>query len=143
MNPFGITERKCRKSDYPFMENLIESTIKKYVEKYYPFDREHIRTTFARDMKYITILMKGGKRIGLYEVKPKGKTLDLGRLFLIPAYQGKGIGTWYLKHFETLGYKKLELRVWANNPARFLYRRLGYKTIKKKEHRFHMEKILK
>lgn len=144
MNPFGITERKYRKSDYQFVIGLIEKTIRKYLEKYYTWDAERIRKSVTGEHeKHTTILMMGNKRIGFYEARPEGKTLDITRIFLIPACQGKGIGTWYLKHFETLGYKKIELRVWANNPARFLYRKLGFKTVKKKDHKFHMEKIIR
>lgn len=143
-NPFGITERKYKKSDYQFVIKLIEKTIRKYLEKYYPWDLKRLkRSVTGEHEKYTKILMIGKKRIGFYEARQEGKTLDITRLFLIPAYQHKGIGTWYLKHFQSLGYRKITLRVWANNPARFLYRKLGFKTVKKKDHKFHMEKILK
>ena len=45
--------------------------------------------------------------------------------------------------FENIGYSKLRLRVWENNPARIFYGKLGYIIINKKEHRLEMEKKLK
>lgn len=142
-NPFGIKERPCRESDFKFFANLIEKTLRKYVEVYFPFNREHIKEGFYKGFKEVVVLMKGKRRVGIYQLKKHGKnTLEITRIFFIPSYHRKGIGTWYMKHFETLGYKKLILQVWDNNPARFLYKKLGYKTVKKKNHKIHMEKVL-
>jgi ribosomal protein S18 acetylase RimI-like enzyme len=88
------------------------------------------------------MLVKGKKRIGFYQLTPNGKTLEITRIFLTPSYQGKGIGTWYMRYFETLGYNHLFLEVWDNNPACLFYKKLGYKKIKNKNHKILMEKRL-
>jgi GNAT superfamily N-acetyltransferase len=143
-NPFGITKRHCKVSDFKFFANLIEKTLRKYIEAYFPFDKNHVKQGFYEGFKKIIILMKGKRRIGLYQItEHNSNTLEITRIFLIPSYQKKGIGTWHMKHFETLGYNKIILEVWDNNPAQFLYKKLGYKTVKKKNHKIHMEKILK
>jgi ribosomal protein S18 acetylase RimI-like enzyme len=139
-----ITERPCRESDFRFFAGLVEKTLKKYVEVYFPFDRSHVKKGFYKGLKKIVVLMKGKRRIGIYQVEKKGKgTLEIVRIFLMPAYQGKGIGTHYMKRFEALGCKKIILEVWDNNPACLFYRKLGYKTVKKKGHKVHMEKVIK
>lgn len=142
-NPFGITERSCKKSDFEFFSNLIEKTLRKYVEAYLPFNKEHVKQGFYKGFEKIIILMKGKRRIGLYQLEEHDKnTLEITRIFLMPVYHGKGIGTWYMRYFETLGYKKIILEVWDNNPARYLYKKLDYKVVKRKKHKIHMEKIL-
>ena len=139
---FDFTIRNCTKKDYVFFRNLIKNSLYEYVSVYYTFDISILRKRFYDDYKNIKILMKGKRRIGLYQLKEEGTTLHVIKIFLTPAYQGKGIGTYYLKKFETLGYKKIILDVWDNNPARFLYKKLGYKKITIKNHKIRMEKIL-
>jgi len=139
-NPFGIKERKCKKSDYPFYRNLIRLTIKQHIESYRPFTYEKVHERFIGTYPEIKVLMKGKRRIGIYQIRPHGKKLEIVRIFLMPSYQRKKIGIWYMKQFETLGYKTLILEVWDNNPARFFYKKLGYKTTGKKNHKISMEK---
>ena len=86
--------------------------------------------------------MKGKRRIGFYQITPKKDCLDIRRIFLSPAYQGKGIGKKFMDYFETLDYNRLRLQVWENNPAQHFYKKLGYIIINKKEHRLEMEKRL-
>ena len=141
--PFGIKERKCKKSDYRFVRGLIRKTLYPYVTQYYPFDMGHVRESFNERMSEIRILMKGKRRIGFYQLSPRGKRLEVTRIYLTPRYQGKGIGTFYMRYFETLGFDVLFLVVLDNNPARLLYKKLGYKVVAEKKHRFRMEKRLK
>lgn len=89
------------------------------------------------------ILLEGKKRIGFYQLTPRGKELDITKIFLSPSSQGKGIGSQLMKKFEVLGCKKITLRVWDNNPALKFYKKLGYKITKKENHKIHMEKNLR
>ena len=77
-NPFGITERKCKKSDFVFFRNILSKTLRPYVEKFFPFDFNHVRTSFNQTYKGIVVLMKGKRRIGVYQLK-KGKNLEIMR----------------------------------------------------------------
>jgi GNAT superfamily N-acetyltransferase len=140
-NPFGITERACKKSDFRFFTGLVENSLKKYIESYYKFDRSILEDRFFKEYCEVRILLKGRRRIGMFQHRKAGKgTLEIVKIFLIPSYQGKGIGTWYMQSFERLGCKKLILQVWENNPARYLYKKLGYKQAMRKSHKIHMEK---
>jgi len=142
--PFTITERPCRESDFRFFAGLVEKTLKRYVEVYFPFDRSHVKKGFYKGLKKIVVLTEGKRRIGIYQLTRKGKnTLEITRIYLIPSCQRKGIGTHYMKRFENLGCRKIILEVWDNNPARFFYRKLGYRTVKKKNHKLHMEKVIR
>ena len=142
MNRLGIKERKANKKDKRFFVNLMAKTIMPLIQEFYECNRKIIADRFDQSYKGTIILTKGKIRIGFYQLNPKGKTLDITRIFISPRYQDKGIGTYYLKRFEALGYKKIELRVWENNPAQRLYKRLGYKRVGKSRHKIHMEKVL-
>lgn len=143
MNPFKITERKFRDSDYAFFRDVIKKTMYDIISKYKTFNSKHFKESFEKTKKEMRLLVKGKSRVGFYLLRPEGKKLDITRIYITPRYQGKGIGTYYMKHFETLGYKRLTLEVWDNNPAKHLYRKLGYKTVKKHNHKIVMEKIIK
>jgi len=142
-NPFGIKTRRCTKKDYDFVYKLMKQTIFKYIAKYHKLDKKIFDKTFNEDYKNMTILMKGKRRIGLYTIKPKGNTLYINRLFITPTYHGKGIGKFLMEYFENLGYRRLTLHVWDNNPAFKFYKRIGYKVISKKSHKYFMEKVIK
>ena len=148
MKELGIITRKCKKSDHSFVFNLVKKTLWPYISKYIKPRKDKFDQGFFDDFrglgyKHIIILMKGKRRIGFYQITPKKDCLDIRRIFLSPAYQGKGIGKKFMYYFENLGYSKLRLRVWENNPARIFYGKLGYIIINKKEHRLEMEKKLK
>ena len=142
-NPFGITERKCMKKDYRFFRDLIVETMKPLVIPYFDFDYSRVRLGFVAGLKSTKILMKGKKRIGFYQITPKGKVLDITRIYLTKGHRKKGIGTFIMQYFETLGYEKIILEVWDNNSSKQIYKNLGYKIVKKRNHKICMEKKIK
>ncbi len=143
-NPFGITERKCRKTDYDFVYSLTKKSIFPHIRDHVDIKEEgrYIRKRLRKSLPQIRILMKGKRRIGYYQIWTKKDYLHVSRIFLSPAYQRKGIGTFFMKYFESLGHRKIELSVWAANPAVNFYKKLGYKIIERKDHRCMMEKKL-
>ncbi len=148
MKELGIITRKCKKSDHSFVFNLVKKTLWPYISKYIKpkkdkFDQGFFDDSRGLGYKHIIILMKGKRRIGFYQITPKKDCLYIRRIFLSLAYQGKGIGKKFMHYFENLGYSKLRLQVWENNPARIFYGKLGYVIINKEEHRLEMEKKLK
>lgn len=98
---------------------------------------------FQDNYAKITILIKGQKRIGFYQLTEIDKQIDITKLFLSPKYQSKGIGGFLMRHFETLGYKEIMLQVWDNNPAYNFFKKLGYETTAKKNHKYHMRKLIR
>lgn len=140
INKIEIKTRRCRKSDYPFVFNLVKKTLFPYVAKYHKPSKKMFDERFAKDYKKRVILLHGKKMIGFYQITPKRNVLNVTGNFLIPSYQKKGIGKYIMKYFETLPFKKIRLHVWDNNPAYRFYKRLGYKTISKNNHKYIMEK---
>ncbi len=144
-NPFGLTERKARYSDFAFFYRITKETLFPIIAEVTEVNRSRAFTkdNWDKNWKHIKILQKGNRRIGYYALVDKGGgTGYILKLFLSPAYQGKGIGTFLLKDFERRGFKRLELSVWKNNPAVRLYKRLGYKVFKTTKTHYGMRKTL-
>ena len=62
------------------------------------------------------------------------------KLYLSQAYQKKGIGTFMMKHFETLGKNRIRIEVWVTNPAKKFYEKLSYSVIDQNGDLYVMEK---
>lgn len=62
-------------------------------------------------------------------------SIDLTSLYLLEAYQGKGIGKLLMKtlfeHYKNQGYDKIYVDVLADNNTRYFYEYLGAKFFKK------------
>ena len=69
-------------------------------------------------------------RVGLLRLLPEGEALGLRDLQVVPSRQDKGIGGWAVRQAQAItrqrGHPRLQLRVYADNPARRLYARLGF-----------------
>ena len=144
-NPFGITLRRCSKKDYAFVYGLTKKLLFPHIPKYAKVSKRNFDEEFDKKYKEITILMKGKKRIGFYHISPdiyEKNALYLSRIFVLHSYQKKKIGFFLMKHFEKLGYGKIRLQVWHDNPAFHFYRKLGYKIVSKKRGKYLMEKSI-
>lgn len=145
-NPFGITTRKCRKSDHSFVYRMVLQ-LKPHVSRRVKWDKKHFDDSFRATYRDMIILMKGKRKIGMFQIIHNKSHTYIRGLYLSPAYQKKGIGTFFMKHFEHQAKKNrkrsIRLEVWFNNPAVKFYRTLGYKIIKKQGHKYFMEKRIK
>ncbi|MFH1445149.1 MAG: GNAT family N-acetyltransferase [Nanoarchaeota archaeon] len=139
---FKVSIRKCRKSDYGFVFKVTKATLFKYISKYRKLDLKKFRDDFYESCKDTVILMSKGRRIGLFQLDKKKNCLEIVKIVISPAYHGRGIGWFLMKYFETLGFSKICLQVWENNPAYHFYKELGYKVIRKINHKIHMEKTI-
>jgi ribosomal protein S18 acetylase RimI-like enzyme len=89
------------------------------------------------------IVEKNGERIGrLYLFHHNRKDLRIVEIGLLPAWRGRGFGTALLtrvqEYARSVG-KTCSIHVEANNPARRLYRRLGFAETKTEGPYFLME----
>ena len=114
----------------------------KYAEKNTKEDIKRFRENFYTHYRNIKIIMKGKRRIGFYLIEKTKTTLIVKKLFISPAYQQKGIGNFLMNYFETLGYKKINIGVWKNNPAVNFYKKLNYEICSRSEKKYKMQKIL-
>ncbi|KKQ45899.1 MAG: hypothetical protein US63_C0009G0010 [Candidatus Moranbacteria bacterium GW2011_GWC2_37_8] len=98
----GIKTRTCKKSDYAFVYGLVRKTIFPLVSQFVKPDKKIFDRRFFSDYKKTVILLRGKRRIGLYELTVNGKILTISRILLAPFYQKRGIGKYLMEYFETL-----------------------------------------
>ena len=139
-NPFGISIRKCKKSDYAFVHDLSRKTVFPYMAMTTKINKALFDKDFYGNYKNTKILTKGKRRIGFYCIKFHKQHLQMKKLYLSQAYQKKGIGTFMMKHFETLGKNLIRLEVWVTNPAKKFYEKLGYNVTGQNGDLYVMEK---
>ncbi|EGQ7830893.1 GNAT family N-acetyltransferase, partial [Vibrio parahaemolyticus] len=90
-----------------------------------------------------TIIEVDGVAVGSYLVQCHSEHLYFGRFFLLPEYQGKGIGSQVLKAVTELAEQKslpIKLCYLQGNRVGQLYKRFGFEVTGQNEQFVHMLK---
>jgi GNAT superfamily N-acetyltransferase len=114
---------------------LVQDTIKTVYPKYYPkevvdfFYAHHSGEKIKTDIKNrnVWILFCDDQLVGT------GCSIDrhITRVYVLPAFQGKGYGSYIMQQLEDeIGKSYNEAVLDASLPAVRLYEKLGYKTVK-------------
>jgi len=78
------------------------------------------------------IILVESHPVGLLRLVPEQDALGLRDLQIVPEHQGQGIGSWAVRQAQSIaasrGYRRLQLRVFEENPAKALYARFGFKA---------------
>lgn len=143
VNGLELSSRQCQRSDREFVLGLYKKTLFRQVAEYHVPSVKMFDERFYADYKHKRILLRGKRRIGMYQVGEFEDKLVIKGLFISLSYQGKGIGACLMDHFEQLARKKslnLELQVWDNNPAVGFYKKHGFRIMSKEGHKYRMLK---
>jgi GNAT superfamily N-acetyltransferase len=103
--------------------------------------RDRVAETFSVCTHQLIYI--GNDLAGVLAVKHHPDHLQLLKVFLLPAFQGKGLGTMLVKQvIERADHDGLpvRLRVLRVNPAKSLYERLGFVVTHEEPERFFMER---
>ncbi len=139
-----IEARNCKISDYSFVYNLTKRSVFDFVSRDVIWSKKHFDKDFHSEYKHLRILYLRKRKIGFYMLENKPTHLFVTKLYLTESYRNKGIGSHLMKKFELETKKKrVRLEVWKGNPAKNIYKKLGYKTIGYKNHKYLMERVLK
>lgn len=87
------------------------------------------------------IIQYGEDEIGCIAVAIDEDILSLEKLYILPAFQRRGIATWLLRRLIERAHacgKSIQLRVLRVNPARWLYERNGFQIDSSSEDRHFM-----
>ena len=87
------------------------------------------------------IIMVEGQPIGCCMVESLEDALRLVRLYLLPAYQGRGIGSAFMRDLCVRANSSripINLRVYKVSPAKRLYERFGFETTCESDTHYHM-----
>ena len=108
-------------------EKTQQELFEKFIEKYGPF---------------IQIIMNKTQAIGFFHGEELDEhTYEIQNICIIPACQGKGIGTNIIKNLlNKHKNKNIQIRCFKQNPVKKLYERLGFKLTKETEFHYHLTK---
>jgi len=129
----GLTLRPATEKDEEFCYLVLKTTMRGYVDQIWGWDETWQRTYFRSrfDPAQNQVIVLGGIDVGVFSVEEREDELFISRLYILPAYQRRGIGTYLLQSVldrgQALGLP-VRLQVLVNNPARQLYERLGFQS---------------
>ncbi len=124
--------REVTEADREILWCLHKATMREYVDRTWGWDESFQRGMFDEnfDPKRQRIVTVGGEDVGVISVDRRGNVLDLYNLRILPAYQGRGLGTLVVRDVLAAARRQglaIHLSVLKANPrARRLYERLGF-----------------
>lgn len=137
--------RPGREADLEFLRRLHRDAMRPHVERAWgAWDEADQRRRFddSTDPRAHEIVLLDDEPIGCQWVREHDDAIELVRMYLLPAHQGRGIGTRLvsaLRRRAAEAGRPLRLRVLRENPARRLYARLGFAETAETEWHVEME----
>lgn len=141
-----FTLQKATTDDSDFFYHVKKTVLQGYIEEIWGWD-EAFQQQFHRD-NYSTancsIIYVDGVAAGTVEVKEDAGVIFISSLYLLPAYQRKGIGTAIVEQCianAKASNKRVALEVLKINvQAQKLYKALGFTLTERDETKFYMYK---
>ena len=133
--------------EFNYLYEIKKDCFKWYVEKIYGEWNDGVQIQFFKDeigkhLENVKVITYNGEAIGLfinYINENNNRFIEL--FFIDKKHQGKGIGTDILeKQLEQDKKDKIDtlLQVFKENPARFLYQRVGFQIYEETETHYKM-----
>lgn len=140
------TLRKCTFDDVDFIFELKKLCLKWYIEIVYGWDNavqyEKTKNELIRNMDYMKIICVDNDVVGVTTFSKEDGCCCIGLTMIHPDYQNKGIGSAVIKDYIKLAEKENEriiIKTYKENPARDLYKRLGFKVYNEDDIHIHLE----
>ena len=136
-----IVLRLAQESERSFCESLSRKNMERYrAARNIAWDQDRFNASWNQFENMV--LASGNELLGVVRVCPEGEALGLRDLQVLPEWQGQGVGAFALEQTKQLaisrGYDRLQLRVFAENPAKSLYERSGFRTVSDMDGTVHM-----
>ena len=132
-------------SDYEFVYYVKKLVYKAYVEENWgEWNEEKQREMFAEFISNysadINIIVIEGKMAGFFHGNDISEDVfEIGNICILPAFQGKGIGSSILKMLINVhAGQDICLRFFKQNPVVNLYKKLGFEIIEELQHDYKM-----
>jgi ribosomal protein S18 acetylase RimI-like enzyme len=129
----AFTTRGAGEADRSFIFATYRETVGPYVEQVWGWDEEFQQRGFwdSLPLTQFKVILVDGVRAGAVHYVENADEYFVGMLLLLPQLQRRGIGTKWLRDLMILAKdakKPVRLRVMKVNPAKSLYKRLGFKV---------------
>lgn len=139
-----ISLRQATQNDYDFLYELVKTTMREYVEPIWGWDEKWQRAYFQEHLNpdQVQVVVLDDQDIGAVSVEINPEEHFLARLYLLPDYQRRGIGTHLLRSILGQAFAQglpVTLQVLKGNPAKRMYERLGFAKIGETETHFLMK----
>lgn len=130
--------RRVNRTDSDFLYRLKTACLKEYVAAIWGWDEADQRRRFMASFNPADsqIVVAFGRDVGQLAVDLEVEEVFLSGIYLLPAYQGQGLGSQILGDLLSEARQQqrpVRLQVLVGNPARHLYRRLGFRIIGKSD----------
>ena len=142
-----LTRRLAAEPDKPFLWEAVRQAYEDVVVRQFgQWDEDLQESDFNEKWEHadFEVVEVAGERVGAIWTTDEGEYLRLREVFLLPDYQGKGIGTQLIEQELARArrqHKPLRLRVLRENRARALYERLGFTVSSEDETTLWMEAV--
>ena len=139
-----VSLRAATPEDAEFLFRLLKATMREYVEQTWSWDENWQRAYFQErfDPAKNQIVVLDDRDIGVIAAERREDEVFLSSLYILPEYQGRGIGTLLIKAVLDGAFQEglpVRLRVLKVNPARRLYERLGFTVVEEADTHYHMK----
>lgn len=139
-----------RLSDQKKIRQLILNVLKQYGFRYdpkYHFDLDDIHRYYVKNGGAFYVLKINKKIKGTIGIIKKGRVAELRRFYVDQDYQGKGYGSKLIEKAVQFcidqKFTKIEVATDKNfTKAHMIYRKKGFKVIKKDAKRYYLEKVI-
>ena len=138
-----IALRTACSEDFIFARDLYFETMRAMIERLFGWDQTCEESNFAGFFKVeeVKIIIADGQDVGWVQEQIEDRTINLGSFYVMPAMQGRGIGTKVLDILLTRAAdqsKAMTLAVVKTNPARYFYEKRGFRITHEDQHKFYM-----
>lgn len=139
----NIALRSTCDDDVAFARSLYFETMRGIIERLFGWDKDREEKNFARFFKLdeVQIITADGRDVGWIQQQISESGINLGSFYVLPAMQGRGIGTEVLRMLlERAAHesKNMILAVVKINPARQFYEKRGFRVTHEDEHKVYM-----
>ena len=143
-----VKVRKAEATDSEFVFAVKKAAFREYVEQIWGWDDTYQRELHNRrfDSQDLRIIQFFGTDIGFLSTSNAPNTLNVDQLYILPEYQGKGIGAVCMKRIiddANREQKSVTLQVLKiNTRAIAFYQRLGFTIVNENSTHFQMKRPL-
>lgn len=140
--------RKATPSDSEFAYRTKKAVLRQYVEQVWGWDEEEQRQLHLRrfSSQEFSVIQLSGVDIGIMAIVHEPDCVKLNQIFVLPEYQGRGIGTACAKQvIEDAAAAELSVRLQVlkvNSRAIAFFQKLGFKKIGESDTHVRMERPL-
>lgn len=139
----NIALRTACDNDIAFARKLYFDTMREIITRLFGWDQRREEEKFARFFKLeeVRIITADGGDVGWIQEQISGTSINLGSFYVLPAMQGRGIGTQALRLLlerAARESKTVTLAVVKINPARQFYEERGFRTTHEDEYKVYM-----